>query len=107
MCGPARDGFASARGAFDKLARYVFDALAFLDEARGDRLAAHFGARARRLERRDLIFEDRFERAQSGKGAVETRIERIKLATYPRGPDAPRCAMRSHPRLQRGGRSPR
>jgi hypothetical protein len=80
--GAAGDDFAGARGHIGQRARDGFDALAFLRQPRGDRFGAHIGARARFVERRDVVFENGFERAQAREGAVEARIQSIELAAH-------------------------
>jgi hypothetical protein len=57
-------------------------AAAFLGEPRGNRFAAHLGARARFVQRRDLIFQRGFQRAQPREGAVQTGIEGIEFAAH-------------------------
>ena len=60
----------------------AFQPLAFLGEARGNRLAAHFGAGAGFIQRRDLIFQRSFQRAQPREGAVQPGIQGIEFAAH-------------------------
>ena len=60
----------------------LFQPLAFLGEARGDGFAPHFGAGARFVQRRDLVFQRRLQRPQSSERAVEPGIQAIEFAAH-------------------------
>ena len=82
LCGPARDGFRSPCCRVAERSGNRFDAFAFGGQACRDGFTAHFGAGPCFVESRDLVFQNRFERAQTGERAIEAGVQRVEFAAH-------------------------
>ena len=83
--GAARHGFPGAAGGIGEIVAEAFQPLAFLVETGGDGVAAHLCAGARVIQRGNLFFQHRLQRAHALERDIQTGVQTIQFAAHGAG----------------------